>query len=119
MHTTRRQFLYTTLHLSAAALALSACDDESSGYPPNGSSDAGADTTLVTTISANHGHVLTVPLADLRAGVEKSYDIAGTAGHNHTVTLSAADFALISTEGTLTKSTTVASGHSHTVTVVY
>ncbi|MCA9536491.1 MAG: hypothetical protein KC593_22565 [Myxococcales bacterium] len=117
MHTTRRQFLYTTLHLSAAALALSACD-ESSGPPPSGSSDAGADTTLVTTISANHGHVLTVPLADLRAGVEKSYGIAGTAGHNHTVTLSAADFALISTEGTLTKSTTVASGHSHTVTVV-
>jgi hypothetical protein len=39
------------------------------------------------TISSNHGHVLTIPVADLDSPTFKTYSIAGAAGHDHTVTL--------------------------------
>ena len=43
---------------------------------------------VIGKVGKNHGHVLTIPFADVEAGAEKSYDIAGTSGHPHTVTLS-------------------------------
>lgn len=46
---------------------------------------------VVARVGRNHGHVLTVAFADVAAGVEKSYDLAGSAGHPHTVTLSPDD----------------------------
>jgi hypothetical protein len=43
---------------------------------------------VVGKIGKNHRHVLVVPFEDVKAGAEKSYDIAGAAGHPHSVTLS-------------------------------
>lgn len=43
---------------------------------------------VVSKVGRNHGHVLTVSFADVAAGAEKTYELAGTAGHPHTVTLS-------------------------------
>ena len=43
---------------------------------------------VVGKIGKNHRHVLVVPFDDVKAGAEKTYDIAGAAGHPHTVTLS-------------------------------
>ncbi len=38
-------------------------------------------------ISGNHGHVMVVTREDLAAGMNKTWDITGTAGHGHMVTL--------------------------------
>jgi hypothetical protein len=47
---------------------------------------------VVTKIGRNHGHELVVSPADVKAGVTKTYDLTGTSGHAHEVTLGADDF---------------------------
>lgn len=113
----RRQFLHAALHLGAAALTLTACDDDGAS-PPSPYPDAGQDPSLVTTIHDNHGHVLVVPTSDLRARVEKTYLIQGTAEHGHSVTVSAEDFSTLWNEGSVSLMSS-SSGHSHLVTIVY
>jgi hypothetical protein len=46
---------------------------------------------VIGKVGKNHNHVFEVPFADVKAGAEKTYDIAGTSGHPHSVTLSAED----------------------------
>lgn len=50
-------------------------------------------------MSQNHGHTLTIPLADIMAGEEKDYVTGGTTSHCHIVTLTAADFATLRAGG--------------------
>ena len=59
--------------------------------------------TIVAAISANHGHALEIPLADIEAGVEMTYSAQGSAGHCHQVTLTADDFAALQAGGTVRK----------------
>jgi hypothetical protein len=66
---------------------------------------------------ANHGHALTVPVADANAAIAKTYSIKGTSGHNHTVAITAAQFGILRGGGTITVKSTVDVGHSHDVTV--
>jgi hypothetical protein len=71
------------------------------------------------TITANHGHVLIVSKADVMAGVDKTYDIMGTALHTHSVTITAAMFATLAANtagGVMTTSSVTL--HSHPITVV-
>ncbi len=67
-------------------------------------------------ISGNHGHVLAVPKEDVAAGVAQSYDILGTAGHNHTVNLTPAHFANLAANQQISVSSEGGT-HSHTITV--
>lgn len=46
-------------------------------------------------ILANHGHRLLVSDADVAAGVDKTYSIQGNALHDHQITITAADFAIL------------------------
>lgn len=69
------------------------------------------------TIGSNHGHTLTVSQADIKAGVDKTYDITGSSSHPHTVTLTAADFATLAAGQTVDKTSSTDSAHSHSVTV--
>lgn len=70
-----------------------------------GSTGSGATcgTDLVAEISCPHDHAMTVTAADIAAGVDKTYDIKGTATHSHLVTLTAADFATLKAGGTVFK----------------
>jgi hypothetical protein len=68
-------------------------------------------------IDSNHGHVLIVSAADVAAGIAKSYNIKGTSGHAHTVTITAAMFATLKATGTLMTSSTENSFHTHDITV--
>lgn len=82
--------------------------------------DAGEDptcTTPTTTIGSNHGHTLVVPIADVNAGEEQTYDIEGSSGHVHLVTLTAAHFAQLAEGTPVTVTSTSGGGHSHSVTV--
>jgi hypothetical protein len=52
---------------------------------------------IVAEISCPHDppHELTIPAADVAAGMPKTYDIKGQANHSHMISLSAADFAAL------------------------
>jgi hypothetical protein len=47
---------------------------------------------VVSKVAKNHGHALVVSPADVKAGVARTYDLTGTSGHLHEVTLTADDF---------------------------
>lgn len=68
-------------------------------------------------IGNNHGHRLAVPPADIAAKATKSYAIQGTSGHDHTVTITGAQFALLATGGTVVVTSSDTFGHTHEVTV--
>jgi hypothetical protein len=73
-------------------------------------------------ISGNHGHVLTVPTADLTSTTAMTYSIIGSATHDHSLTLSPADLAQLNSGGTVTVVSSVTDAppfgsHSHAVTV--
>jgi hypothetical protein len=68
------------------------------------------------TISANHGHALTVPFTHVAYGIERQYSIQGTSSHRHFVTVTPAMFAQLRAN----QSITVESGgvsHTHMVTI--
>ena len=67
-------------------------------------------------IGTNHGHTLVVSKADVAAGVAKTYDIQGTSLHNHTVTITAAQFAMLA-QDTSISTTSSNDGHAHSITV--
>lgn len=72
-----------------------------------------------TSISANHGHSLTVSKADVSAGVEKTYTLseASTDQHIHTVTLTPSQFDSLKDNNSITATSTSNAGHTHSVTV--
>jgi hypothetical protein len=120
----RRTMIVTLAALAAlpampAGLAACGGDDAGTPPPPPGPSDGGgsACTRVSPTIADNHGHTLTVPLADVTAGTERTYDIRGSSGHAHAVTLTAGNFATLRSGGVVNVRSTSGGGHIHDVTV--
>ena len=68
---------------------------------------------VVALISMNHGHTLSVPPADVMAGVEKFYNARGTATHDHWVRVTADDFAMLKAGGTVTKRSCNSGDHEY------
>jgi hypothetical protein len=68
-------------------------------------------------ITNPHSHVLTVPVADLEDGADKTYDIQGTSQHTHTVTITAAQFATLAGGTSIMLTSTSGNGHTHAITV--
>ena len=58
-----------------------------------------AGNAIEADVSQNHGHTLTIPVADIMAGTEKQYVTGGTTTHCHVVTLTAEDFATLQAGG--------------------
>jgi hypothetical protein len=138
---TRRETFGAFLGSAIALLgigALPACSptdsgDDDGGDPDAGSgsgsagatADAGLDappsstqcTTAAYAIGSNHGHTLVVADADITAGVDKSYNIQGTATHPHTVVVTAAMFTMLKTARSISITSTTNASHSHPVTV--
>ncbi len=67
-------------------------------------------------ISANHGHVLTVTSGEVNALAQITYDITGTSGHFHDVTITAAQFTTLQSNQGI-QITSSFNGHVHIVTV--
>lgn len=78
---------------------------------------SGGATGCSADIVSNHGHQLNVSEADIAAGVDKTYDIQGGAGHAHSVTVTAAHFASLGDGGSVSLTSTNALGHEHSITV--
>jgi hypothetical protein len=69
------------------------------------------------TIGTNHGHELVIPLADVEAHSNATYDIQGASPHAHSVTLTADDFAALDQGMSVMVVSTLGDGHTHQVTV--
>lgn len=106
--TTRREAL-----VALGALALVPACGSSPPVTPTDGGPPGCSALIAT----NHGHTLTVPQADVDAGTARDYDIRGTAGHTHTVSLGPADFDLLRTVGQVIVMSSAGGGHQHSVTV--
>ena len=106
----RKTFL---LQLMGGGWALAGCGGGGSSYtapPPPG--PAGG---CVATIAGNHGHVLSIPAADLNSTFDKTYDILGTATHSHSVTFTAAQLAQLKAGMTVQVTTTTTLAHDHAI----
>ncbi len=117
MNISRKRFI-EALAGGSALLVFSGCGGGGSSY--NGGNPAPLPTSGCSeSIAGNHGHVLTIPVADLDSQTPKSYDIAGAAGHSHQVTFSAAQLAQLKagTAVTVTSTAFAGDGHTHSVTV--
>jgi hypothetical protein len=117
----RKQFLLRLAGAGAAIAAaplLTACggDDDSDDGDGTSAGDCLANGTQVS-IGSNHGHVLAVSIADVEAGVEQSYQIMGSSPHPHTVTLTAAHFAMLQAGTSVTVVSSTDSQHSHSITI--
>jgi hypothetical protein len=84
--------------------------------PPNPDKDCLANGTN-TSIGSNHGHSLTVSKTDVANGVDKTYGIGGSSGHDHDVTITAADFTTLKNNNSIQLSSTSGDGHTHSVSV--
>jgi hypothetical protein len=114
MERTRREVLV----LIVGGVAVAACGGGGGGSSGGNCLANGTNTQIET----NHGHTLSIPIADINAGVEKTYTFGGTADHTHTVTLTATDFASLKQNmGAQRNSTanpsTIYGIHLHTVLV--
>ena len=70
-----------------------------------------------TSISANHGHTLSVSKEDVDAAVEKTYSIQGSSVHSHNVTLTPSQFNTLKSNNQISVVSTSADAHNHNVTV--
>lgn len=119
MKTTRREFLTTTTTAALGAglvAGVVACSDSDTTGAGGGA--AGGCTT--TNISDDHGHALTVSQADVDAAVDKTYSIAGASPHDHSVTITAAEFGTLAGGSPVTITSSDAGPgdpHTHMVTV--
>jgi hypothetical protein len=126
MQLSRKEFIGKVLGMTGLGLGLTAVASCGGG----GSSPGGAAGTSGSggnaceahppsdTISANHGHTLTVTQADVAAGVLKMYSIMGTAAHDHTVSVTSNSFDTLKSGQSVTITSTTNADHSHSVTIV-
>lgn len=131
---TRQQFLRSFAGLGVGALVIACSKSDGSSEPTvdaPGTPDApaapdarspdappsGACTTTNSVISANHGHVAAIPAADVTAGVQKTYDIMGASLHPHTITVTAAMFAMLKAGSMVVVTSSNDAAHTHNVTV--
>ena len=137
---TRLQFLRSIAHVGLAAAVLPACkkdDDDPAPTPDAASNSLNPDANMMTqsdagidampnpptcgitnaAIGSNHGHSISVPIADVNAGVDKTYQIQGSSTHPHSVLITAANFAALKMMGSISVMSSQDAMHRHAVTV--
>lgn len=112
---TRRQFTAESVFalLMGCVITVSqACGGDDSPTTP---SSAPGDINGV--VSANHGHTAVILSTQIVAGTAiVAMDIRGTATHTHTISISQAQMQTLSNRQPVTVTSTIDSGHDHTVT---
>jgi hypothetical protein len=122
----RKEFMNLVLGMTGLGLGLATVASCGGGSSPSsgaaGTSGTGTNACEAhpptDTISANHGHVLTVSQADVAASALKMYSIMGTAAHDHTVTITGNSFDTLKSGQSVMLTSTTTAGHSHSVTIV-
>lgn len=124
----RKTFISKTtagLLLGIPAISLLGCsgsDDNDSNPNPNPNPPTAVNclengTQSSVGSSAGHTHNLTVPKEDVSAGIEKTYELSQVSGHIHQVTISAAQFATLQNNNSISATSTSDSGHTHGISV--
>jgi hypothetical protein len=70
----------------------------------------------VGSISANHGHSITITSAELTGGQALALTFSGNATHTHSISLTAAQVAQIGQNQQVSVVSTTSDAHNHTVT---
>jgi len=123
MTMTRKEFLGTIVKGTAVGAVLvttvAACGGGSDPGPPDAppSNRNCLQNGTGVNIVGNHGHVLMVSIADIQAGVDKTYDITGSAAHSHSVTITAAEFAMLAANTGVSTTSTSGASHTHSIAV--
>jgi hypothetical protein len=126
---TRACFVKSVFSTLGCAVLLASCGDDDDDMGAGGTGGNGNVTggngggghctsgSVDAEIGPNHGHTLTVPLADVTAGQTKSYMLTTGNGHTHMVEVTAERFGTLKASGTVTGLVSVAdsTGHTHTV----
>ncbi|NKI27547.1 hypothetical protein HCG49_13335 [Arenibacter sp. 6A1] len=97
-------------------LSCSSSDNGTDTPPPTSQKNCLANGT-VSSIGTNHGHSLTVSKTDVESGAQKTYSIQGSSGHDHQVTVTAANFSTLKNNNSISVNSTSGDGHTHSVTV--
>ena len=118
----RREFTLAAILaiLSGVTITISGCGSGSSSpstpstpaptpQPPAAGDKSGS-------ISANHGHTVTITAAQLTAGGDVTLLLTEGSGHTHNVSLTGGEVVQIRDNQKVAKESTSNSGHSHTVT---
>jgi hypothetical protein len=121
---TRVEFFRIILPLFGIAISgkwLAACSDDggSKGDDSGGGTTPQPDCLNAGTnvsIGDNHGHTMSVSKDDVAAGTQKTYNIQGSSGHFHSVTLTAGHFASLASNQQISVSSD-GGAHTHTITV--
>ena len=110
--TSRREFLGAAAAALFAGISITilGCGEDSGTGPTVEDGDISGQ------ISGNHGHKAVVKKAQIDAGGAVTLDIQGSAGHSHTVSLTADDMAeLKKPGGMVTKDSSSTNSHNHSV----
>jgi hypothetical protein len=102
--------------LSGVTVTISACGGGGYSSPTTPSNPSGSTGDEVGQISNNHGHVAVIQAAWLTAGTPVQFDIAGSGGHSHIVSLPAAAMLDIREGRPVQTDSSTTDGHNHTVT---
>jgi hypothetical protein len=104
--------------LGMPLLTTSACSPEvTPASPPNTDPKDCLANGTSSSISNNHGHIISVSKADVKDGAEKAYSIDGSANHDHTVVITADNFEALKTNQSIQVPSSTSAGHAHTITV--
>ncbi|HUS67540.1 MAG TPA: hypothetical protein VMZ28_23545 [Kofleriaceae bacterium] len=114
---TRKSFLTLLVKTTAAAAVIPVVAACGGGGDDDGGGGADAAPGCEEQIAGNHGHNLMVTQADIDAGVDKEYTLAGSAGHMHMLTITAAQFASLASGESITATSSFTTTHMHTVTI--
>jgi len=117
----RSDFIKRSVVLTAigipVALITGSCSNNEEVDPNNDPKDCLANGTT-SSISANHGHSLTVSKTDVADGSQKTFSIQGSSSHSHEVTITSAQFAALKdNQNSIQVVSTSGNGHTHSVTV--
>lgn len=127
--TGRREILLGAVG-AAGGLLLAACGESDGTDQGPGGTDGGTpepdqggsipgceaiDFVMGNPHRAGNRHFVVVPIADVIAGVERTYDITGESDHPHTIVVTPADFALIASGQDAMVTSSVDDRHDHDV----
>lgn len=122
----RRQFVAKIIQLfsfTSLITFLESCKGATSSYGGGTSTTQGGDCKVNGTavyIQDLHtpNHTLTIPAADVVAGVQKTYLLVDNgSGHTHTITVTAADFITLQNNLGIVEVSTADAGHTHNLTI--
>ena len=112
----KRATALAVLGLPILSIASSCSTDDVSPNSTPDPNDCLANGTS-SSIGSNHGHSMTVSKTDVENGTEMTYAIQGSSGHNHQVTISAANFTALKNNNSIQVTSSSDDGHTHSVSV--